>query len=121
MVRLRVFCGVGVLGLAMVVGGAKGAVDRAAVEKLGQRISFLDERLTSKRWQVRYALVGELTGADAATKAALETLIVDENETVAHQALMKYLDFLEIDKKLFKAEKYLLGKYPVKQFPAVGG
>jgi len=60
---------------------------------------WLDHRLESRDWRARYSLLGELTGKDAVTKGALETLAQDEHPHVANQALVRYVGgFLEIDK-----------------------
>ena len=90
---------------------------RNKVEETGQfpdlskRIPYLMERLHSDRWKVRYCLLGDLKGRDIETKRVLETLMGDENKSVANQATVRYLySFVDIDKTLFKPELYFYGK-----------
>lgn len=87
---------------------------------LAKSIPCLVERLRSNRWQVRYGLLHDLTGRDVETKRALETLMRDENKSVANQATVRYLyGFVDIDKSLFKPAIFFYGK-PDDEFSALG-
>jgi hypothetical protein len=77
-------------------------------------IAFLDQRLASNRWQVRYGLQGELNGRDSRTKGLLEILARDSNPRVANQALRRYmLQFTEVDRSVFDPQVFVGGKSPV--------
>ncbi len=66
------------------------------------------QRLHSGRWEVRYGLLGELTGRDAGARQALERLVRDPNPRVANQALVRLLDqFVRVDRSLFDVGVYL--------------
>ena len=66
-------------------------------------IPYLEQRLESSIWQVRYSLLGELNGHDILTKQLLETLIKDEHSMVRNQAIVHYLNqFVYINKELFE-------------------
>ena len=72
------------------------------VLELTQRIPFFTQRLNCARWEVRYCLLGELTGRDSETKQTLEILIHDKNRMIANQALVRYLhNFVNVDPRLF--------------------
>lgn len=94
------------------------AVAQEAFPGLSKRIPHLTQRLRSARWEVRYSLLVELTGRDAETKRALETLARDSNEQVANQALVRYVNgFLGVDRSLFKPRLYCPGRFPTADLP----
>ena len=64
---------------------------------LAGRIPFLDQRLQSPRWEVRYFLACQLDGRDDETKGAIETLIRDKHQGVANQALVRYVNSFVIN------------------------
>jgi hypothetical protein len=93
----------------------------ASSAELDKRIPYVEQRLHSSRWQVRYSLLQELDGRDKETKALLEKLVRDANEHVANQALVRYIsNFVIVDKKLFDPDIYLPGKYPLDSLPKDG-
>jgi hypothetical protein len=82
------------------------------------RTPFLEQRLHSVRWEVRYYLAGQLDGRDGSTKRAFETLIRDKHQGVANQALVRYLNsFVAVDKALFEPRAYVPGRFPVTDLP----
>lgn len=85
---------------------------------LAERIPFLEQRLKSTRWEVRYSIACGLDGRDDETKRAIETLIKDKNQRVANQALVCYVNnFVNIDRGLFDPRVYVPGRFPVTGLP----
>lgn len=81
---------------------------------LAGHIPFLEQRLQSTRWEVRYFLACRLNGRDDETKAAIETLIRDKHQGVANQALVRYVNnFVTVDRTLFDPKIYVPGRFPV--------
>lgn len=81
-------------------------------------IPFLEQRLQSKRWEVRYYLACQMDGRDDETKRAIETLIRDKHQAVANQALVRYVNnFVRIDPALFDPKVYAPGRFPVTDLP----
>ena len=79
---------------------------------------FLEQRLHSARWEVRYYLACQLDERDDNSKRAFETLIRDKHQGVANQALVRYLNsFVAVDKALFDPRVYLPGRFPVTDLP----
>ena len=108
-----------VLLLVLILGldepASTGEFRRADSQK---RVPYLQERLHSKRWQVRYSLLGDLDGIDETSKRSLEVLVKDGNNKVANQALVRYLiSFVNVDKKLFDPKTFAPGAYPVTVLP----
>jgi hypothetical protein len=92
---------------ALLIVWSAAAFAQSDFPRLAARVPHFAERLRSTRWQVRYALLGELGGRDAETKRALELLARDRNEAVANQALVRYVrQFVEVDRTLFRPEVY---------------
>lgn len=82
------------------------------------RTPFLEQRLHSARWEVRYYLACQLDGRDGNSKRAFETLIRDKHQGVANQALVGYLNsFVAVDRALFDPRVYVPGRFPVTDLP----
>lgn len=93
------------------------AADRTPPSLTG-RIPFLEQRLHSKRLEVRYYLACQIDGRDDETKRVIETLIQDKHQGVANQALVRYVNnFVRIDRTLFNAKVYTPGRFPVTDLP----
>ncbi len=76
--------------------------------ELSRRVPLFEPQLTSRHWEVRYSLLGELDGQDDETRRALEVLMKDPNDRVANQAQVRWLyEFIEVDRSLFRPEVYL--------------
>lgn len=85
---------------------------------LAGSIPFLEQRIESAHWQVRYYLAIQLSGRDDETKQALKTLIKDKHPEVANQALVRYVNgFVSIDGELFDPKVYLPGRFPLMDLP----
>lgn len=107
------------LGLALVLNVCNALPSgQVRAAEAGKSIAFLTQRLHSKRWQVRYGLLGDLGGRDDETKRVLEVLAKDGNRAVANQALVRYLSqFLDVDKALFDPKVYSRGRHPLPNLP----
>ena len=64
-------------------------------------IPYLEERLSSEWWQVRYCLLGELSSRNDEHKKLIEKLVLDNNDAVSSQALESYVsNWLKVEKDL---------------------
>jgi hypothetical protein len=89
-----------------------------AADRQPPPIPFLEQRLQSTRWEVRYFLACQLDGRDDETKRAIETLIRDKHQGVANQALVRYVNnYVNIDRALFDPKVYVPGRFPVTDLP----
>ena len=85
---------------------------------LSKRVPYLTQRLRSTRCEVRYYLLHDLTRRDLETKRVLETLVRDEHNGVANQALVRYVNsFVDIEKALFRPELYVPGRFSIADLP----
>ena len=86
--------------------------------ELSKRVPYLEQRLHSTRWEVRYYLLGNLAGRDSETKRVIEILVRDQHKGVANQALVRYVNnFVNIDKGIFRSELYVPEQFPVTDLP----
>jgi hypothetical protein len=82
----------------------------SAEVRLEDKIPYLQKRITSEDWNIRYCVLSELNGGSAAEKAILEKLCADLHPQVSNQALVHYLSsYVKVDKKL--VETYLHNYY----------
>jgi HEAT repeat protein len=65
----------------------------------GRPVRYLEERLNSNRWEVRYFLALDLNAGDQETRKTLEALLQDPNESVVNQATAVYLNYFVIVRK----------------------
>ena len=77
--------------------------------KSDSSIPYLEQRLDSGIWQVRYSLLSDLNGHDEDTKQIFEKLLKDENDSVRNQTLVRYLhNFVYVNKELFNPIDFLV-------------
>lgn len=80
-------------------------------------VPFLQERMSSDKWQLRYGVIFDITGRSDDCRSLLVRLIEDSNKSVSNQAMEKYLNqFVIIDHELILKHLEKLNPIPVGSF-----